>query len=63
MDVGFEAAEYSVIEGEGEVVVCGVMTGRQDVPVSVTFSILDPPGRDQSKTKHTNTQTNISHDM
>lgn len=49
MDVGFEAAEYSIIEGEGEIEICGVLTGRQDIPISVTFSILDPPGRDQSK--------------
>lgn len=52
MDAGFEAAEYSIIESEGEVEVCAVLTGRHDVPVSVTFSILDPPGRDQGKGGH-----------
>lgn len=49
VDVGFEAAEYSIIEGEGEIEICAVLTGRQDIPISVTFSILDPPQRDQSK--------------
>lgn len=49
VDVGFEEAEYSIIESDGEIEVCGVLTGRQDIPVAVTFSVLDPPGRDQSK--------------
>lgn len=49
VEVGFEAAEYSIIEGDGEIEICGVLTGRQNIPVSVTFSILDPPERDQSK--------------
>ena len=50
VEVGFEAAEYSIIEGNGEIEICGVLSGRQDIPVSITFSILDPPERDQSKT-------------
>lgn len=57
VDVGFEAADYSVLEGDGNITVCGALTGRHDVPISVTFSILDPPGRDQSKKRTYLTQT------
>jgi hypothetical protein len=49
VDVGFESAEYTVIEGDGEIEICGVLLGHQDIPISVTFSILDPPSEDQSK--------------
>ena len=47
MDVGFEAAEYSIIESEGAVMVCVGLTGRMDIPVDVEFSVRDPPGRNQ----------------
>ena len=49
VDVGFELAEYSVVEGDGNITLCATMTGDLDIPVSVTFSVVDPPGRDQSK--------------
>lgn len=48
-NVGFEFPEYSIIEGEGEITVCAAMTGNLTVPISVTFSIVDPPERDASK--------------
>ena len=49
MNVGFEAVDYSILEGGGEVEVCAVLSGFINIPVSVTFSVLDPPGRDQSE--------------
>lgn len=53
MEVTFEALDYSIVESEGEVVVCAVLTGRRDVPVSVSFSVRDPPAQDQGKeTRH-----------
>lgn len=47
--VRLEAPEYSVIESEGEVEVCAELSGHLDIPVSVFFSILDSPDRDQGK--------------
>lgn len=47
--VGFEAPEYSIIEGEGEISICAQLTGYAEIPISVLFSIEDPPERDQSE--------------
>ncbi len=49
MDVGFESPEYSIVESDGEVIVCVQLTGFLDIPVSIDFSVRDPPGRDQGK--------------
>lgn len=47
MDVGFDAPDYSVVEGVGEVMVCAEMIGRVNIPVSVTFSVRDPAETNQ----------------
>ena len=59
VEVAFEALDYSVIEGEGKVIVCAVLMGHLDVPVSIFFSVRDQPEQDQGKeTRHQNfTQT------
>ena len=49
VDVGFDAPEYSIVESEGAVMVCVGLVGRLDIPVSVEFSVRDPPGRNQGK--------------
>lgn len=45
--MGFEAPDYSIVEGEGVVLVCATLTGRLEIPISVVFSVRDPPGRNQ----------------
>ena len=47
VEVGFESPDYSIVESEGEVLVCARLTGSLDIPVSVVFSVHDPAGRDQ----------------
>lgn len=47
VSVGFEASEYSVLEGEGVVEVCAEMVGQLDTTVAVFFSVPEPPATQQ----------------
>ena len=38
VEVGFDAADYTVVEGEGIVMVCANMTGLVDTAVTVSFN-------------------------